>query len=189
VNAVRRVVGQVGIDVPARMPGGVWGAPALTFRLAYDGNGNPAVSWGPGSPFVSALAGVQVPADIAARTAARAEQPWPQAWVAQIGVTSAPAAPQPPVTWPEVEYEVLLGVESASFALLFGVPWNGTQTALLPLELGSAQAIQFVAQQVQVRPRQVRPVAPDQGLAGFATSISVAWLIGLASPPHVVVQP
>jgi hypothetical protein len=186
VTAVRRVVGQVGIDVPARLPGGVWGAPALTFRLTYDGNGNPAVSWGPGSPFVSAIAGVQVPADIAARTAARAEQPWPQAWVAQVGVTSARGAPQPPATWPEVEYEVLLGVESASFALHFGVPWNGAETALFPFEIGSAQAIQLVAQQVQVRPRRVRPVAPDQGLAGFATSISVAWLIGLQSPPQVV---
>jgi hypothetical protein len=164
----------------------VWGAPSLTFRLAYDGNGNPSVSWGPGAPFVSALAGVQVPADIAARCAARAEQPWPQAWVAQIGVTSARGAPTPPVTWPEVEYEVLLGVESSSFALLLGVPWNGSETALLPFELGSSQAIQFVAQQVQVRARRVRPVAPEQGLAGFATSISVAWLIGLSSPPQVV---
>jgi hypothetical protein len=83
---------------------------------------------------------------------------------------------------------VLLGVESSSFALRFGVPWNGAETALFPFELGSSQAIQFVAQQVQVSARRVRPVAPDQGLAGFSASISVAWLLGLASPP-MVVQP
>lgn len=187
MTRARRVVGPVGIDVPERLPGGVWGAPNTRLNLAWDANGTPSASWRPGvTPLAIALAGLDAPADVVATTTARAEMPWPQPWAVQVGVTISGQPPQPPLAPVEVEFEVTLAVESASTRYVFGVPWSGAQTALLPIDLGSSQAIQFVAQRIQVRPTRLRPMELDPALASWGTTLEIAWLVGLAAPPQVV---
>jgi hypothetical protein len=181
MTAVRRVVPQVGIYVPARLPGGVWGAPPTGFTLKYTGNGQPVVTFGATSTF--AKKGVNFPDDIVAAATIRAEQPWPQLWAMRVGVTASQEQQQmiqPPI---ETEFEVSMAVESSSFAWRFPVPWVGEASTLHPQ---SEQAVSVVAQSIAIRPRRIRPIPNNILLAGFETTLSFAFMLGLASPPQVV---
>lgn len=61
------------IDVPQRLPGGLWGPPPATGIVSYDNQGNPAGGFG------------TVPAS--ARGMARAEWPIPVRWEIQVGLS------------------------------------------------------------------------------------------------------
>jgi hypothetical protein len=181
MTAIRRVVPQVGIDVPARLPGGVWGAPPTSFGLKYTGNGTPVVTINGVSKF--ATSGIGFPDDVVAAATMRAEQPWPQVWAIRVGVTASMEPPQPIQPPIETEFEVSMAVESASFAWRFPVPWFADVSVLYPQ---SAQALSVVAQSITVRPRRVRPIPSNILLAGFETSLTFSLLLGLASPPQMV---
>jgi len=181
VTAVRRVVPQVGIDVPARLPGGVWGAPPMGFTLKFTGNGTPVVSFGGTSKF--ATNGVDVPDDIVAAATMRAEQPWPQVWAMRVGATASHEPQQmiqPPI---EMEFEVEMAVESSSFAWRVPVPWFGEPSSMFPQ---SESVVTVVAQSIAIRPRRVRPIPSNILLAGFETSLTFAFLLGLVTPPQMV---
>jgi hypothetical protein len=181
MTAVRRVVPQVGIDVPARLPGGVWGAPPVSFTLKFTGNGTAVVTFGDTSKF--ATNGVNFPDDIVAAATMRAEQPWPQVWALRVGIEASKEPQQliqPPI---ETEFEITMSVESSSFAWRFPVPWVGEASTLHPQ---SEQAVYVVAQSIAIRPLRIRPIPSNILLAGFETSLSFAFLLGLSSPPQMV---
>jgi len=182
-DASRRVVAPRGIDVPARLPGGVWGPPNGAFGIGvkYNANGVPEIFCGgeqaPGAQ------GLVVPDHVAAQAEIRAEQPWPQVWAARCGITAlkeAPVAINPPVV---VEFGLDTAVESSSFTWPVPVGWFGDELQMFP---SAATPLELVGQSLRIRPRRIRPIQANVLLANFDTVVTYTWLIGLISPPQRV---
>lgn len=183
MTAIRRVIGQLGIDVPARLPGGVWGAPPLTITFAWDGNGFLLAGFGAAPP-VPVGTGLDIPAAIAQQATMQAEMAWPQQWSLQVGTSRDRPLPAPPLKPIEVEFAIDLAVESSTYTWRWGVPWDGIDR-LLPLDLFGVPAITLVAQRVRITPARVRAAQPEQALAGQVRRASFTFLLGLQSPPEV----
>jgi hypothetical protein len=174
---MRRVTGPASIDVPRRLPGGVWGPPPIEARLQYSSNGTPTVTWRDGAT------GAMVPSSIRDATAARAEMGWPQLFALQIAVVGDKPPPQNPQQDIVVRARVTWAVESAESSVNIGVPWTGTDE-VWPAALGNTY-LALPAQRVSVEWIGV-DASTDAGLALYATVLRATVTIGLASPPQVV---
>jgi hypothetical protein len=174
---MRRVTGPASIDVPRRLPGGVWGPPPIEARLQYSSNGTPTVTWRNGAT------GAMVPSSIRDATAARAEMGWPQLFAVQIAVVGNPPPPQNPQQAIVVRARVTWAVESAESSVIIGVPWTGTDE-VWPAALGNDH-LALPAQRVSVEWIGI-DASPDAGLALYTTFLRATVTIGLVSPPQVV---
>jgi len=181
-DASRRVVAPRGIDVPARLPGGVWGGQPFVCGIKFTGAGIPFLSFAddPGKP---ATTETPVPKHLAQAAEIRAEQPWPQVWAARCGIVAMKEAPvgiNPPIT---LEFEVEMAVESARFSWLFNVGWFGGISQMVPPQL---TPIELVGQVIRIWPRRALPINTNTQLANFETILTFTWLLGLVAPPQRV---
>jgi len=172
------------VDVPQRLPGGIWGPPPISGRIAWDAQGLP-IDPATGIP---GQGNVLVSLASTSQSLLQAEWPIPTRWELQLGLELSCVAGGP-ATWQgatgalNIRGHIESSVESASVSqgvqLLFGPGVYPLQAAVNGIA-GLSSTFPVIGQVVRVKLDEVE-AAPDLNLAGQTWAWTVNVVAGLTS--------